>query len=109
MAWPAASEAKTAAGQRHRHFEATAYSKKGKTGTGTRTRRGVVAADPRVLPPGSVVDVKGAGRYSGRYKVADTGVKGRKIDVYVPSRQTAKQFGRKKVQVKVVKRGSQTR
>jgi 3D (Asp-Asp-Asp) domain-containing protein len=94
---------------RHHSFQATAYSQKGKTTTGTRARRGVVAADPRVLPKGSIVDVKGAGRYSGRYKVADTGssVKGRKIDIYVPERQKAKQFGRKKVQVKVVKRGDE--
>jgi 3D (Asp-Asp-Asp) domain-containing protein len=69
----------------------------------------VVAADPRLLPKDSVVEVKGAGAYSGRYKVADTGgsVKGRKIDIYVPNRKKAKNFGRKKVQVKVVKRGEE--
>jgi 3D (Asp-Asp-Asp) domain-containing protein len=91
-----------------RSYEATAYSKKGPTSAGTRTRRGVVAADPRVLPKGSVVEVKGAGRYSGKYKVGDTGssVKGHKIDIYVPNQGKAKQFGRKKVQVKVLKRAA---
>jgi 3D (Asp-Asp-Asp) domain-containing protein len=91
-----------------RSFQATAYSLKGATASGTRARKGVVAADPRVLPKGSVVEVKGAGRYSGRYKVADTGpgVKGHKVDIYVPNEQKARQFGRKKVRVKVLKRGA---
>jgi 3D (Asp-Asp-Asp) domain-containing protein len=108
LLWPAAPVAKADARQPHRRFEATAYSRKGKTATGTRPRRGVVAADPRVIPPGSVVDVKGAGRYSGKYKVDDTGggVKGHKIDIYVPNQKNARQFGRKKVEVKVVKPGS---
>jgi len=109
---PAASDAKAAAAtrQQHRRFEATAYSRKGKTATGSGTRRGVVAADPKVLPPGSVVHVKGAGPYSGKYKVADTGgsLKGHKIDIYVPNEKNARKFGRKQVQVKVVKRGGQT-
>jgi 3D (Asp-Asp-Asp) domain-containing protein len=107
--WCAPSGAKTAGRQAHRGFQATAYSKKGVTETGARARRGGVAADPRVLPKGSVVEVKGAGRYSGKYKVADTGsrVKGHKIDIYVPNHGQAKQFGRKKVKVKVVKRGAQ--
>jgi len=107
LLWPAAPAAKAAARHPHRRFEATAYSRKGKTATGTRARRGVVAADPRVIPPGSVVEVRGAGRYSGKYRVSDTGggVRGHKIDIYVPNQKNARQFGRKKVQVKVVKPG----
>ena len=89
----------------HQRFHATAYSMKGRTASGTRARRGMVAADPRVLPKGSTVEVKGAGRYSGRYKVTDTGsgVKGHKIDIYVPNAKNARQFGQKNVRVKVVK------
>jgi 3D (Asp-Asp-Asp) domain-containing protein len=100
---------KAATRRGRRNFEATAYSRKGHTESGAKARRGVVAADPRVLPKGSIVEVKGAGRYSGRYKVADTGatVKGHKLDIYVPNPKNAKQFGRKKVQVKVVKRGEE--
>jgi 3D (Asp-Asp-Asp) domain-containing protein len=99
------AQSKTPPRKSKRSFQATAYSKKGKTQTGTHTGKGVVAADPRVLPKGSTVEVKGAGPYSGRYKVADTGsaVKGRKIDIYEPDPEKAKQFGRKKVEVKVVK------
>ena len=88
-------------------FDATAYSVKGETAAGTRARKGVVAADPKVLPPGSQVEVKDAGGHSGTYSVEDKGpaIRGHEIDIYEPNRKRAKQFGRKKVQVKVLKRG----
>lgn len=73
---------------------------------GTSVRRGVVAADPRVLPLGSVVQIK-AGKYTGVYTVHDTGgrIKGNIIDVWVPSNHEARQFGRRKVQLSVLKMG----
>jgi 3D (Asp-Asp-Asp) domain-containing protein len=88
-------------------FDATAYSVKGETAGGTRARTGVVAADPKVLPLGSRIEVQGAGEHSGIYTVEDTGpaIKGHKIDVFVPDAHKAKKFGRKKVRVKVLKRG----
>ncbi len=87
-------------------FQATAYALKGRTRMGTSVRRGVVAADPRVLPLGSVVQIK-AGKYTGVYTVHDTGgkIKGNIIDVWVPSNHEARQFGRKKVQLSVLKLG----
>lgn len=89
-------------------MRATAYSLKGRTATGTKPHRGVIAADPRVLPPGSKVQVKNAGRYSGVYKVGDTGsaVRGGKIDIYTPSQGAARQFGKRTVHVKVLKRAA---
>ncbi len=86
-------------------FHATAYCLKGRTASGETVRQGFVAADPRVLPLGTLVHIQ-AGRYTGVYKVADTGglIKGRKIDIYVPSYQEAKLFGRQKIQVKVLGR-----
>lgn len=45
-------------------FHATAYCLKGRTASGQYTRRGVIAADPRVLPIGTVVQIQ-AGRYTG--------------------------------------------
>src|SRR5690242_171338 len=68
-------------------FIATAYSQRGQTASGAMTRVGLVAADPSVLPLGSVIQVRGAGPYSGNYTVADTGalVKGRHIDIFIPS------------------------
>ena len=88
-------------------FDATAYSQKGTTAAGTSARKGVVAADPKVLPQGSRIEVQGAGEHSGTYKVEDTGpaIQGHEIDIFEPSHQRAKQFGRQKVKVKVLKRG----
>lgn len=85
-------------------MKATAYAQHGTTASGDRTRRGIIAADPRVLPIGTKVQVTGAGPYSGHYVVKDTGrkIKGRKVDVFMPSRREAKRFGVKDVKVKVV-------
>lgn len=85
-------------------MRATAYTGHGRTASGKRVRRGMVAADRRVLPLGTKVRVKNAGRYSGVYRVEDTGgkIRGRKIDIYMPSRGAAKQFGRHTVKVEVL-------
>ncbi len=53
-------------------FSATAYCLNGKTALGQRVRRGIIAADPRVLKLGSQVYID-AGAYSGTYLVSDTG------------------------------------
>ncbi len=81
-------------------FRATAYCLKGRTAIGGGVRRGVVAADPRVLPLGTQIQLD-AGSYSGTYMVADTGgaVKGRKLDIWVPSCSEANRFGRRTVMV----------
>jgi 3D (Asp-Asp-Asp) domain-containing protein len=85
-------------------MRATAYAGHGRTASGKQVRRGMVAAEPRVLPLGTKVRVKNAGRYSGVYRVEDTGgeIHGRKVDIYMPSRDAAKQFGRQTVKVEVV-------
>ena len=92
--------------RRHREIpmKATAYAQHGITKSGAKTRRGIIAADPRVLPIGTKVKVTNAGPYSGQYVVKDTGkkIKGRKIDVFMPSHREAKRFGVKNVKVKVV-------
>jgi 3D (Asp-Asp-Asp) domain-containing protein len=84
-------------------FDATAYSLKGRTASGHNVRPGIIAADPRVLPLGTVVHLE-AGQYSGVYTVLDTGarIKGRIIDVYIPTRREAIQFGRRPVKLKVI-------
>ena len=85
-----------------RSFTATAYCLKGRTASGSGVRRGIVAADPRVLPLGTTISLD-AGAYSGSYLVADTGgaVKGRKLDIWVPNCSEARRFGRRSVKVKV--------
>jgi 3D (Asp-Asp-Asp) domain-containing protein len=86
-------------------FAATAYSLHGETASGTYVRRGIVAADPRVLPLGTKIRVHGAGAYSGEYEVADTGrrIKGREIDIYVPNVRAAKRFGRRRVEIEILR------
>lgn len=88
-----------------RAFTATAYCLKGRTATGGSVRRGIVAADPRVLPLGTQINLN-AGSYSGSYLVADTGgsVRGRKLDIWVPSCSEARRFGRRSVKVSVLGR-----
>ena len=88
-------------------FEATAYTIEGKTASGEHTRKGIVAADPKILPIGSRIRVTDAGAYSGVYEVTDTGreIKGREIDIYIQNNAEAKRFGRKNVQVEVLQLG----
>lgn len=81
-------------------FTATAYCLKGRTAMGHGVRRGIIAADPRVLRLGSRVNL-GAGAYSGQYLVSDTGgrIKGKKIDIWVPNCAEARRFGRRTVSI----------
>ena len=86
---------------------ATAYCDGGKTSSGTEAASGTVAADPRVLPIGTTIRVTGL--LSPRpqtFTVADTGaaVKGNEIDVFIIDCARAKTFGRRPVQVRVLKR-----
>ena len=84
-------------------FTATAYCLKGRTAMGHGVRRGVIAADPRLLRLGSSV-LLNAGNYSGQYLVSDTGggVRGRHIDIWVPSCAEARRFGRRTISVSLV-------
>src|SRR5215218_2616554 len=86
-------------------YTATAYSLRGRTATGAGVRRGIIAADRRVLPLGTRVRLE-AGSYSGEYVVADTGgaVRGRKIDIWVPQTSEAMRFGRRPVRLTVLTR-----
>ena len=87
-------------------YTATAYSLHGRTATGVVTARGMIAADPRVLPLGSRVRIE-AGSYSGEYLVTDTGgaVKGHRIDIWTPTSRDAMRFGRRVVKLTVLELG----
>ena len=87
-------------------FLATAYSLKGSTASGVVVRRGIIAADPRVLPLGSIVRLR-AGGYSGIYSVMDTGgaIRGRRIDIYLPTTAEAIRFGKRQVKIEVLRHG----
>jgi len=91
------------------YVTATAYTAHcngctGKTATGLDLRANpnlkVIAVDPSVIPLGSKVWVEGYG-----YAVAgDTGgaIKGNRIDLHVPTKSDAYNFGRRKVKIKVI-------
>jgi 3D (Asp-Asp-Asp) domain-containing protein len=85
---------------------ATAYCQRGTTASGTRARTGIVAADPKLLPVGSVLQITN-GSVAGIYTVMDTGadVKGRKIDIFIPDCARAIKFGLQSLRVRVLRRG----
>jgi len=82
---------------------ATAYCQQGATQSGVHTRHGIIAADPRVLPVGSVVRILD-GRRQGIYTVLDTGatLKGFKIDIFIKDCRQARTFGRQTMRVRVL-------
>jgi 3D (Asp-Asp-Asp) domain-containing protein len=89
-------------------FSATAYCKGATTASGVTVRTGIAAADRTLLPVGSVVTITTDNtRYNGVYTVMDTGpqVQGRELDLYMWSCNEALAFGRKQVQVEVLRLG----
>jgi 3D (Asp-Asp-Asp) domain-containing protein len=89
-------------------FTATAYCKGETTASGVVVRTGVAAADPALLPVGTVVRVDMPNsRYSGIWTVMDTGpaVQGRMIDLYLWSCKEALAFGRRPVRLTVLRLG----
>ncbi len=101
---PATRAAEAVAAQK---YTATAYALRGRTASGAGVRRGIIAADRRVLPLGSRVRLE-AGAYSGEYLVADRGgaIRGRIIDIWMPSTHEAVRFGRRPVKLTVLSYGA---
>jgi len=87
---------------------ATAYCQTGRTASGVRVRPGMVAADPALLPFGTVLRVVEADGVSGTYTVTDTGaaIRGRAVDIFMSDCRRATAFGRKTIVVRVIRRGS---
>lgn len=89
-------------------FSVTAYCKGETTASGVKVRSGIAAADPQLLPAGSVVRLEGIPeQYEGIYTVLDTGpeIQGREIDIYLWSCYEALDFGRRKAAVTVLRLG----
>ena len=92
----------------HLAFAATAYCKGITTASGVAVQTGIAAADPALLPVGSVIDVSAPKtKYTGIYTVMDTGpaIQGRLIDVYMWSCYEALDFGRMPIQLTVLRLG----
>src|SRR5215510_6557609 len=85
-------------------LSATAYCQHGRTKSGVQTREGIVAADPRRFPIGTRIRIIAPTAYAGVYSVEDTGarVKGRELDIFMPSCSKARKFGRRAVEVRVL-------
>jgi 3D (Asp-Asp-Asp) domain-containing protein len=101
------STAAPAPGARLR-FVATAYCKGTTTASGVQVRTGIAAADPDLLPVGSVVQIDNLPeKHNGIYTIMDTGpaVQGRKIDVYMWSCYEALGFGRRSILLTVLRLG----
>ena len=90
------------------NFDATAYCKGSTTASGVTARTGVAAADAQLLPVGSVVNIAtGDLKYNGVYTIMDTGpkVQGRVLDLYMWNCNEALRFGRRNVQITVLRLG----
>lgn len=87
----------------------TAYCLRGTTRRDNPVRPGIVAADPRVFPLGSRVEVYVGSRYLGRFLVDDTGgaIKGAILDVWTPECREARRFGRRKGRAVLVARDAE--
>jgi 3D (Asp-Asp-Asp) domain-containing protein len=89
-------------------FTATAYCKGKTTASGVDVRTGIAASDPSILPVGSVVNISTHDvKYNGVYTIMDTGpaVQGRTLDLYMWSCHEALKFGRRPVELRVLRLG----
>lgn len=88
-------------------MQATAYCLTGKTASGERTRKGIVASKPEWIGKIMAVYLENeegkAGEFLGYYEVKDTGGKpirtGKVLDIWMPTYNECIQFGRKNVVV----------
>jgi 3D (Asp-Asp-Asp) domain-containing protein len=79
--------------------DAVAYHLPGKTASGLRCAKGAVAVDPKLIPLGTHMYVPGYGAAV----AADVGtaVKGRIIDLWMPTDAAARKWGRKTITITV--------
>jgi len=79
--------------------DAVAYSLPGRTALGVPVRKGVVAVDPKLIPLGTRMHVPGYG--PGLAADVGTAIKGRIIDLWFPSTEAARRWGRRTVTITV--------
>jgi 3D (Asp-Asp-Asp) domain-containing protein len=90
------------------HFTATAYCTGEITASGIPVRPGIAAADPELLPAGTVVELSTRDRrHRGIWTIMDTGaaVQGRIVDLYFRNCNDARLFGRRAIQLSVLRLG----
>lgn len=111
---PVVENLKPTAGARLR-FMTTAYCQGQTTASGVGVTTGIAAADKKLLPEGSVIEIDSLpgrtdrlpDKYRGIYTVMDTGpaVTGRHIDLYLWSCTEALTFGRRDAVITVLRLG----
>ena len=88
------------------YFEATGYSANDPaqgtnniTATGKELEKGMVAVDPKIIPLGTKIEIKGLGTFTAE----DTGsrIKGNRIDIYFETKEEARSFGRQVIWVNI--------
>lgn len=89
------------------YFVATAYSANdatqgtdNKTATGKEVYEGIIAVDPKIIPLGTIVEIKDLGKFIAE----DTGgkIKGNRVDIYFNSKAEAKAFGKKNIWLRII-------
>ncbi|MCL4378368.1 MAG: 3D domain-containing protein [Actinobacteria bacterium] len=89
------------------YFIATGYSANDstqgtdtKTATGKEVYEGIIAVDPKIIPLGTVVEIKDLGKFIAE----DTGgkIKGNRVDIYFNSKAEAKSFGRQNIWLRII-------
>lgn len=69
---------------------------KGLTATGERVRDGIIAVDPKVIPLRRTIEIVKPESLAGMYRSSDTGgkrIKGKFIDIWVPTQKRAMRLG----------------
>jgi 3D (Asp-Asp-Asp) domain-containing protein len=79
--------------------DAVAYHLPGKTALGIPVQKGVVAVDPKLIPLGTRLHIPGYG--GGIAADVGTAIRGRIIDLWMPSTAEARQWGRRTVVITV--------
>jgi 3D (Asp-Asp-Asp) domain-containing protein len=76
-------------------FEVSCYTGKGVTALGKPSSRQTVSVDPRVVPLGTRLMIDKVGTRV----AADTGMRGRRLDIWAPSAAACARFGRRQLRV----------
>lgn len=92
--------AQTRATNNYTNYNASAFCLQGKMANGQRVFYGAVAADTRILPLGTLIEVDNLGIF----KVSDTGsaIHGNRLDIWVRKCSDAVKFGIKHVRVRII-------
>lgn len=72
----------------------------GITATGSKAGPGTLSADWRLFPPGTRMEIPGYGR--GVVSDRGGGIRGNRLDVWLPDAESVKNYGRQRLEVKIL-------